>query len=82
MKKVQFLENTVSSCQKQSAKSPGSNSSLRLRFVLELRQDLLQQLHQWGNKYDQQAVKREIGCERFQQCIRTHIKHIQALDPL
>ena len=37
MKKVQFLKKTVSSCQKQSAKPPGSNSSHRLRFVLELR---------------------------------------------
>ena len=40
MKKVQFLKKTVSSCQKQSAKPPGSNSSHRLRFVLELRYSL------------------------------------------
>ena len=40
MKKVQFLKKTVSSCQKQSAKPPGSNSSHRLRFVLELRCDI------------------------------------------
>ena len=39
MKKVQFLKKSVSSCQKQSAKPPGSNSSHRLRFVLELRGD-------------------------------------------
>ena len=37
MKKVQFLKKSVSSCQKQSAKPPGSNSSHRLRFVLEPR---------------------------------------------
>ena len=37
VKKVQFLKKTVSSCHKQSAKPPGSNSSPRLRFVLELR---------------------------------------------
>ena len=37
MKKVQFLKKTVSSCQKESAKPSGSNSSPRLRFVLELR---------------------------------------------
>ena len=40
MKKVQFLKKSVSSCQKQSAKPPGSNSSPRLRFVLELRKPL------------------------------------------
>ena len=37
MIKVQFLKITVSSCHKQSAKPPGSNSSPRLRFVLEPR---------------------------------------------
>ena len=37
MKKILFLKKTVSSCHKQSAKPPGSNSSHRLRFVLEPR---------------------------------------------